>query len=276
MFDVGIAEQHAVGFAAGLQDAGLKPVVAIYSTFLQRAFDQIFHEVAVQPLGVTFVIDRAGIVGEDGSNHQGVFDIAYLRPFPGAVLMAPRDATELSGMLRLGISDPRPVFIRIPRDAVPSPEIDAPRVPLEIGRAEVLREGRDGAILAYGAMVQPAWEAAERLAREDGLRLCVVNARFAKPLDEDLITRIASEQPFVFTVEDHARAGGFGSAVLEMLNARGRETRHVRVLGIGDAFVPHGARRLLLALSGLNADGIAKAVRARAGAPRSPAPRAPE
>ncbi|MEK7269683.1 MAG: 1-deoxy-D-xylulose-5-phosphate synthase [Planctomycetota bacterium] len=264
MFDVGIAEQHAVGFAAGLQESGLKPVVAIYSTFLQRAFDQVFQEVAVQPLGVTFVIDRAGIVGEDGSNHQGVYDIAYLRPFPGAVLMAPRDATELSGMLRLGLGESRPAFIRIPRDTVPEPEIPAPRAPLEVGRAEILRNGPDGAILAYGAMVQPAWEAADRLAREDGLRLCVVNARFAKPLDGDLFERLAREQPFVVTVEDHVRTGGFGSAVLEALNARGAETRRVHVLAFEDAFIPHGARRLLLRLAGLDADGIARIVRERA------------
>ncbi|NOZ22385.1 MAG: 1-deoxy-D-xylulose-5-phosphate synthase [Planctomycetes bacterium] len=257
-FDVGICEQHALGMAAGMAVGGAKPVAAIYSTFLQRAFDQVFHEVCLQDLPVVLAVDRAGVVGRDGPTHNGVFDIAYLRCLPNIVVMAPSNGPELAAMLRFAVKLEKPCAIRYPRAAAPTESWDAP--PLDLGKAAVLKEGPDGAILAYGAMVGPALAAAEWLAH-DGLNVMVANMRFAKPLDETLLQKVLAEQPFCLTVEDHTVRGGFGSAVLEAA-ADGGRARRVRLLGLPDEFIEHGPRDVLLKRLGLDAQGIASAVRA--------------
>jgi 1-deoxy-D-xylulose-5-phosphate synthase len=258
-FDVGICEQHAVGLANGLVYTGLKPVAAIYSTFLQRAYDQVFHDVCLQERdnAVVFCMDRAGLVGNDGPTHHGVFDIAYLRHLPDIVLMAPRDGRELKEMLKLAIECGRPAAIRYPKDNIPDEGMDLPSTSFSIGEAEVLKEGPDGVILAYGAMVYPAYMAAERL-REEGMEATVINARFAKPLDKTTILEALRERPFIITVEDHALAGGFGSAVLEMVSEEGGDAGKVRRMGIPDRFIEQGPRDLLLKGLGLDAEGIAK------------------
>lgn len=260
-FDTGITEQHAVGLASGLASAGLKPVAAIYSTFLQRGYDQLHQEICVQRKPVVFCLDRAGIAGEDGATHHGVFDIAYLRTLPGFVLMAPRDGGELRRMMAHALTLDRPVAIRYPRTNVPDEGGNGPGGAIETGRAEILREGNAGALIAYGAMVAPASRAAERLLAEDGLRLTVVNARFAKPIDRETIVDTVASHPFAITVEDHALEGGFGSAVLEALADAGVPHRAVHRVGIPDAYVPHGPRNDLLADLGLDVRGIAAAVR---------------
>jgi 1-deoxy-D-xylulose-5-phosphate synthase len=273
-YDVGICEQHAVGLAGGMAAAGVLPVAAIYSTFLQRGYDQVFHEVALQGRKVIFALDRAGIVGSDGVSHTGAFDIAYLRTLPGMTLLAPKDAPELREMLRFAATAPGVFAIRYPRDEVPPAIRGGRSAPVEMGRAEVLLEGPDGAVVAYGASVYPAWCAAKALERR-GVRVTVVNARFAKPVDADLLVRLHRAQPFLVTVEDHSVVGGFGGAVLEALAAAGESPR-VRVLGIPDAYQDHAERDRLLARHGIDADGIAGAVlamrEARADAAR-PAPR---
>jgi 1-deoxy-D-xylulose-5-phosphate synthase len=259
-FDVGMAEQHAVTMAAGLALAGLRPVVAIYSTFLQRAYDQIVHDVALQGLPVVFAVDRAGIVGEDGATHQGLFDLAYLRHVPGMGLIVPRDEAQLRRALVTALArEDGPTAFRYPRGegfGVPCPE--DPR-PLPWGRAEVLCEhGRDCLVLAAGPLCAAALQAALDLAAE-GLRVTVVDPVFVKPLDRCLAD-LARACGAVVTAEDHVAAGGFGSAVLEMLAAAG-VTVPVRVLGVPDAFVDHGRRADLLAGFGLDRGGIAAAVR---------------
>lgn len=258
-FDVGICEQHALGLAAGLAKQGLKPIAGIYSTFLQRAFDQLFQEVALQKNHIVFTMDRAGLVGSDGATHHGVFDIAYLRMFPEFVLMSPKDGSELTQMLAFALTLNQPVFIRYPRTETPKP-LFTQSAPLALAKSEILKDGRGGAILAYGSMVYPAYTAAEVLAKE-GIELTVVNARFAKPLDEELIKKLAGEQPFIITVEEHASSGGFGSAVLECLNRLGKDTGKTRCLGIPDKFIEHGNRAKLLASLGLDAEGIIKTVK---------------
>jgi 1-deoxy-D-xylulose-5-phosphate synthase len=263
-FDVGISEQHAVGLAGGLSAAGLKPVVAIYSTFLQRAYDQVFHDLCLQGADAVLAIDRAGIVGGDGPTHHGLYDIAYLRHLPGTILMAPADGGELKKMLALAIAE-RGVFgIRYPRAACSQADIPHARETVEIGRAEILREGGDGAIIAYGAKVCPALDAAQMLEAR-GVHLTVVNARFAKPLDESLILRVMENHPFAVTVEDHAVSGGFGSAVLELLSANGVDSSHVLCLGVQDKFVEHGSREILLREQGLSAATIAERILRRFG-----------
>lgn len=258
-FDVGICEQHAVGLASGLAACGLRPVAAIYSTFLQRAFDQVFHDVCLQEKenNVVFAMDRGGLVGNDGPTHHGTFDIAYLRHLPGMKLMAPKDGRELKLMLKLAIETEGPSAIRYPRANTPDEELDLPSRPFTWGEAEVLREGQDGAIIAYGAMVYPAFKAAEIMAR-DGIEITVVNARFAKPLDKELILDIVRRHPVVLTVEEHALAGGFGSAVLEMLSDEGSDFSKVRRLGIPDRFIEHGSRSELLRELELDEDGISR------------------
>jgi 1-deoxy-D-xylulose-5-phosphate synthase len=255
-FDVGIAEQHAVTFAAGLAVSGMKPVAAIYSTFLQRAYDQVVHDVCVQNLHVTFALDRAGIVGEDGQTQHGVFDIGYLRPLPNMKIMAPKDENELRHMLYTALALDGPVALRYPRGKGLGVPLDAELHHLEVGKAELLTpadevEQCDAVVLAYGSMVQPAVQAAQELAQE-GIRLAVVNARWAKPLDEALIVRLAQACGRVITMEDHMVAGGFGSAVLELLASR--ELRHipVRLIGLPDRFVEHGAPAILHELYGLS------------------------
>ncbi len=258
-FDVGICEQHGVGLANGLAATGLKPVAAIYSTFLQRAYDQVFHDICLQERGngIVFALDRAGIVGSDGPTHNGVFDIAYLRHLPGMTLMAPKDGSELKAMLKLAIETDSPVAIRYPRENIPDEFIDPSPKPFQIGEAETLREGTDGAIIAYGAMVYPSMDAANRLS-EQGIEVTVINARFAKPLDKTAILNAVREYPVIMTVEDHCLLGGFGSAVLELVSDYGEDTRKIVRLGIPDRFIEHGPRDIILKNLGLDAEGIAK------------------
>jgi 1-deoxy-D-xylulose-5-phosphate synthase len=259
-FDVGIAEQHAITFSAGMACEGLKPVAAIYSTFLQRAFDQIIHDVCLQNLNVTFAMDRAGIVGADGPTHHGLLDIAYLRGYPNIVLMAPKDEAELRDMVLTAIEHDGPAALRYPRGSGLGVDICAPPKLIEIGRSEKLREGKDVALLAYGSMVKPALDAAESL-KADGLEATVVNARFVKPLDEDAILGLAREFEFIVTIEEAYLAGGFGSAVLELLEVNGMQdsTKVVR-MGVADEIVTHGDPKVLLGKYGLDAEGIRRKV----------------
>jgi 1-deoxy-D-xylulose-5-phosphate synthase len=255
-FDVGIAEQHAVTFSAGLACEGLKPVAAIYSTFLQRGFDQIMHDVCIQNLNVKFAMDRAGIVGADGPTHHGLLDLAYLRGMPNMVLMAPKDEGELRDMLLTMVNHVGPAALRFPRGNGVGADIERAPVELEIGRAELLRDGGEVAILALGSMVHPAMQAAENLAAE-GIETTVVNTRFVKPLDAGLILALARSRRILVTVEEAYLAAGFGAAVLELLEENGLQdaVRVVR-LGVPDRIVTHGDPKLLLAKYGLDADGI--------------------
>jgi len=262
LFDCGICEPHAVGLAAGLAAGGRKPVLAIYSTFLQRAYDQVFQEIALQTADVVIAIDRAGVVGSDGPTHHGVFDIAYLRHLPGLVLMAPRDGDELAAMLRWALAHKGPVVVRYPRDDLPVFEGLTVKPPMALGRAEPIIEGTDATILAYGAPVKAAVQAAGLLAERHGVSAGVVNARFAKPVDAAAVQRALERTPLLVTVEDHALTGGFGSAVLEMAAERGWDTTRIARLGVPDRFVEHAPRRQLLGDLGLDAAGIAGAVRA--------------
>jgi 1-deoxy-D-xylulose-5-phosphate synthase len=255
-FDVGIAEQHAITFCAGMACEGMKPVAAIYSTFLQRAFDQVIHDVCLQGLDVTIAMDRAGIVGADGPTHHGLLDIAYLRGYPNIVLMAPKDEAEMRDMLLTAIEHPGPAALRYPRGNGFGVDISRPPEKIEIGKAEILREGADIAIVAYGSMVHPALEAAEKLAAEN-LSASVVNARFVKPLDEETMLSIARGHRTIVTVEESYLAGGFGSAVLELLEQHSLlEETAVHRMGVADEIVTHGDPKILLARYGLNADGI--------------------
>jgi 1-deoxy-D-xylulose-5-phosphate synthase len=266
--DCGICEQHAAALASGLATGGRRPILAIYSTFLQRAYDQVFQEIALQQANVVLAIDRAGLVGSDGPTHHGVFDIAYLRHLPGMTLCAPRDGPELAALLRWALGQEGPVAIRYPREDLPTFEA-ADRPPIVLGRSETLRTGADAAIFAYGAMVSAADDAARLLAHEDGLQVAVVNARFAKPLDLDAIHRALDETPVVVTAEDHALAGGFGSAVLEAAAARAWPVERIVCLGLPDRFVAHAPRAQLLARLGLDAAGIAESVRTALGEVRN-------
>jgi 1-deoxy-D-xylulose-5-phosphate synthase len=254
--DVGISESHAVAAAAGMAKAGLRPVVAIYSTFMQRAFDQVFEEACLQKLPVVLCMDRAGLVGSDGAVHHGFADIAYLRPLPGMVLIAPADEAELQAALAFALQHDGPVAIRYPRDEVP-PALPGECPPFELTKSRVLRDGPDATILAYGAMVSPALEAAEYLEDARGVRAAVINARFAKPLDATTIHRyLIGGRPMVI-VEDHAKIGGLGSAVLEMIADRQIESGPIRFLGIPDRFVAHASRAEQLNEVGLTAQNIA-------------------
>ena len=258
-FDVGIAEQHAVTFCAGMACEGMKPVAAIYSTFLQRAFDQVIHDVCLQDLNVTFAMDRAGIVGADGPTHHGLLDVAYLRGYPNIILMAPKDEGEMRDMLLTAIEYNGPAALRYPRGNGLGVDISRPPQKLDIGKAEILRGDAgtgDVAILAYGSMVPAAVQAAENLAA-DGVEVTVVNARFAKPLDTELVTELARGKRLLVTVEDAYLAGGFGSAVLEALEEIGLADKVKLVrMGVPDRIVTHGDPKILLAKYGLDADGI--------------------
>ncbi|MDQ3748546.1 MAG: 1-deoxy-D-xylulose-5-phosphate synthase [Acidobacteriota bacterium] len=261
-FDVGIAEQHAITFCAGMACEGLKPVAAIYSTFLQRAFDQIIHDVCLQNLNVTFAMDRAGIVGADGPTHHGLLDIAYLRGYPNIILMSPKDEAEMRDMLLTAIEHPAPAAIRFPRGNGYGVDISEKPKPLEIGKAELLRDAvGDVAIIALGSMVYAAMEAANNL-EKDGIGATIVNARFIKPLDAELILALAQTKRFILTVEEAYLAGGFGSAVLELLEENGLLDR-VKVvrMGVPDRIITHGDPKLLLAKYGLDADGIYQKVK---------------
>jgi 1-deoxy-D-xylulose-5-phosphate synthase len=257
-FDVGIAEQHAMTFAAGLAAEGFRPVAAIYSTFAQRAYDQIFHDVCLQKLPVTLALDRAGLVGDDGPTHHGVFDLSYLRHLPEMTVMAPKDENELRHMLKTAVYSDRPATLRYPRGTGYGIRLDQKLETLPIGKGEVLEEGDDVAIVAVGVTVYPAVEAARILA-EKGIRAAVVNARFVKPLDRELILAQAKRTGHVLTVEENALQGGFGSAVLELLSEEGLADVRVRRLGIPDAFVEQGPQAQLRADLGLDAAGIAAA-----------------
>ncbi len=258
--DVGIAEQHAVTLAGGLAVEGMKPFATIYSTFLQRAFDQIIHDIALQKLPVRFAIDRGGLVGEDGPTHHGVFDLSYLRMIPNMVVMAPRDGEQLRDMIRTAVEyNEGPIAFRYPRDKVPfEPDMSREPQPVPIGKGEILKEDGDVLVLAIGAMVLPSLEAAKRLA-EKGFNLKVVDARFVKPLDEELILDLASSAKAIITVEENALLGGFGSAVLELLANKGIMKPTLNI-GIPDKFIEHGPRAVLLEKVGLDASGIANSI----------------
>jgi 1-deoxy-D-xylulose-5-phosphate synthase len=258
-FDVGIAEPHGVTFAAGMATEGFRPVVAIYSTFLQRAYDQIIHDVCLDALPVVFAIDRGGIVGEDGPTHHGLFDFAYLRCLPNMVVMAPSDENELRRMLRTALAHPGPIALRYPRGAATGCEPDPDPKPLKIGEAAIRRQGDDVLILAVGWTVQQAMIAAERLA-EAGISATVVDARFVKPLDTETIVGLARGIAKIVTVEEHVLAGGFGAAVLECLAAHGLCGCRVKRLGVADTFVEHGPQKLLRGKYGVDADAIVAAV----------------
>jgi 1-deoxy-D-xylulose-5-phosphate synthase len=257
-FDVGICESHAVGFAAGLAKAGNRPVVDIYSTFLQRSFDQIFQEVALQNLPVVFTMDRAGLTGPDGPTHHGCFDIPYMRLFPNMVVMAPGDEQDVGPMLRFALDRDGPTALRYPKAGLE--RVERPAAPVELGRAEVHDWGEDGVLVAYGTLFPTCVKAAEAL-RQEGLNVGVVNARFAKPLDRETLLRAVEESPVVVTVEEGTLEGGFGSALLEAANAAGLNTAHVVRLGIPDRFIEHAERGELLADLGLDVRGICAAVR---------------
>ncbi len=261
-FDVGIAEQHAVTFAAGLATRGIRPVVAVYSTFLQRAYDQIIHDVCLQNLPVVFAIDRAGIVGEDGPTHHGMFDISFLRCVPNLLVMAPKDLGELKRMLAFALRHDGPAAIRYPRGRA---GVDLNYIfhefDMKAGKAEVLTKGDDIAILAVGHSVAPALKAADEL-RRSGVHATVVNARFIKPLDTGLFLSLAENTRCILTIEENALAGGFGSGVLEALAHAGLRDISVKCLGVPDAFVPHGSQKRLRALYGLDETGIYEAAMA--------------
>jgi len=258
-YDVGIAEQHAVTFSAGLALKGLKPVVAIYSTFMQRAYDQVLHDVCLMNLPVVFAMDRAGIVGEDGPTHNGVFDLSFMRNLPKLVFMAPKDENELRRMLKTALELNAPVALRYPRGAGLGVDFDQTIKPLKIGKAEVLKDGDDLAIIAIGNMVSPSLEAANVLSQK-GIEASVVNARFIKPLDRNLITKLALKTNRIVTVEENVLMGGFGSAVLEILEEEGIDNVQLKRIGIPDEFVEHGSPKLLREKYGLDADGILKTI----------------
>lgn len=257
-FDVGIAEQHALTFAAGLAKEGFIPVTAIYSTFLQRAYDEVFHDVCLHNLPVVMALDRAGIVGADGPTHHGLFDISYLRHLPNMVVAAPKDEDELRHLLYSATRYGRPVAVRYPRGAVEGVDITGPVKEIPIGEGELLRDGSDVTILAIGTMVSPALKAAEVLERQ-GIKAGVINCRFAKPIDSELILKAASRSGGLVTVEENALQGGFGAAVLELLEENGVRCP-VKRIGVPDTFVQHGTQDELRSAFGLDAAGIEKTV----------------
>jgi 1-deoxy-D-xylulose-5-phosphate synthase len=253
-FDVGICESHAVAFAAGQAKTGCRPIVDIYSTFLQRSFDQIFQEVCLQNLPVTFMMDRAGLTATDGPTHHGTFDICYMRMFPNMVVMTPGDANDIAAMLDFSMSHNAPCAIRYPKDVAVA--LPRPLKPVELGRAEIIAWGRDGMILCAGTPLMNCIRAAEAL-RKEGLEVGVVSARFVKPLDSETIAKLLREMPFVVTVEEGMLMGGFGSAVLELGNTMNIDCAHVHRLGVPDRFVEHAERHEVMADIGIDAAGIA-------------------
>lgn len=255
-FDVGMAEQHAVGLAQGLSLAGKKPICAVYSTFMQRSVDQIFQELALIDLPVMMCLDRAGVVGPDGATHNGVFDITYCRMFPNMVVMAPRDGSELRQMMRFAMNHDSPTAIRYPRTKTALPDAEYPSENFGLGQSQTLVEGEDGCLFAYGAMVYPALDAAKEIHARHGLNLAVIDARFAKPLDAEAITHELARQPVVFTLEDHVVAGGFGSAVLEHASVQGLAVEKLHLIGIEDHWVDHGQRIEALAAAGLDVPSL--------------------
>ena len=260
IYDVGIAEQHAVTFAAGLATQGVKPVVVMYATFLQRAYDQVVHDVATQNLPVVFCIDRGGLVAEDGTTHHGAFDYAYLRHVPNMAIMAPKDENELQHMMKTCLQHNGPISVRYPRGVSLGVKMDAAPQALPIGKGELMKDGTDVAIIAIGVSVWQAQQAAERLSQE-GVSTAVVNARFAKPLDHELITDVAKRVRYVVTVEEGCRMGGFGSAVLEALSEAGITDVATKVLGLPDWYIEQGPQDLLRERYGLTTEGIYQSVK---------------
>jgi len=260
IYDVGIAEQHAVTFAAGLATQGLKPVVAMYSTFLQRAYDQVVHDVATQNLPVVFCIDRGGLVAEDGTTHHGAFDYAFLRHAPNMTVMAPKDENELQHMMKTCLQHEGPVSLRYPRGITLGVPMDATPTALPVGKGELLKDGSEVAIIAIGVSVWQAMQAAERLEKE-GVSTAVVNARFVKPLDHELIADVAKRVRYVVTVEEGCKMGGFGSAVLESLSDAGVADVTTKVLGLPDWYIEQGPQDLLRERYGLTAEGIYHSVK---------------
>jgi len=260
VFDVGIAEQHAVTFAAGMATQGMRPIAAIYSTFLQRGFDSIVHDVVVQNLPVVFAMDRAGYVGDDGKTHQGFIDISYLRCLPNMVVAAPKDETELRDLLYTGVNHGGPFTLRFPRGTGTGAPTNLPMAEIAIGKAEVLREGRDVTLLAFGTPVAECLQAA-RILQDAGIEATVVNARFARPLDEDLILRLARDTGGIVTAEENVQAGGFGEGVLALLSANGLADRLLSMIAMPDAIIDHGPQGTFRHLHGLDAAGIAERAR---------------
>jgi len=260
-FDVGIAEQHGVTFAAGLAAEGYRPVFAVYSSFLQRAYDQVFHDVCLQNLPVTFALDRGGVVGNDGPTHHGAFDISYLRHLPNMTLMAPKDENELQHMLATAINLGTPAAVRYPRGNGYGVSLDQNLTPIQVGQAEVLHEGGNAAVLALGTMVRPALEAALALEAENGVSLTVVNARFVKPLDGELILKLAQKHGCLITIEENVLQGGFGTAVLELLEEHGLSGVRVLRLGYPDSYIPQAEQHELRAMLGLDTAGITASIR---------------
>jgi 1-deoxy-D-xylulose-5-phosphate synthase len=260
IYDVGIAEQHAVTFAAGLAAQGMRPVCAIYSTFLQRSYDQIVHDVATQNLPVTFCIDRGGLVAEDGTTHHGAFDFAFLRHVPNMVVMAPKDENELQHLIKTAVTYDGPASVRYPRGVSLGVSMDPEPTALPIGKAELMRDGSDVAIVAVGVTTWQAYRAAERLEQE-GISTAVVNARFVKPLDTELILDVAKRVRFLITVEEGAKMGGFGSAVLEAISEEGLIHLRTKILGLPDWYIEQGPQDLLRERYGLTADGIYESIK---------------
>jgi 1-deoxy-D-xylulose-5-phosphate synthase len=259
-YDVGIAEQHGVTFAAGLATEGFIPVVAIYSTFMQRAYDQIVHDVCLQNLPVVLALDRGGFVGDDGPTHHGLFDYAYIRSVPNIIAMAPKDENELQHMLKTATECRSPVSVRYPRGQGTGAVMDeTPRI-IPIGRGEILCDGSDLAVVAIGATVRPAMAAAEKL-RPEGIGIRVINARFIKPLDRELLCRTATDLKKIITVEENVLMGGFGSAVLELFEQEGIRDVRIRRLGIADEFATHATQAELRNMYGIDEEGITRAVR---------------
>ncbi len=260
-YDVGISEEFAVTFACGLAKGGKRPVCAIYSTFLQRAFDQLIHDAALQKLPVVFALDRGGIVGADGETHQGIFDLSYLRMIPSFTVMAPKDEEELRRMIVTALAQDGPVAVRFPRGKALGVELSAHPQPIPIGSWEMLREGADTALLAVGPLVHEALSAAEMLAQQ-GIHVAVVNARFIRPLDEQMLLAIARKSPLLITLEENTIIGGFGGSVAEFLSRQVSSAPQIRILGLPDCFVEHGSIKELRARYGLDAASIAKQVAA--------------
>jgi len=259
-FDVGIAEQHAVTFAAGLATEGLRPFVAIYSTFLQRAYDQILHDVCIESLPVVFAVDRGGIVGEDGATHNGVFDLSYLRSLPNMVVMAPKDENELSRMLKTAVSHNGPIAIRYPRGTGEGVKSENQDIPIQIGKSEILTKGDDVLVIAIGQSVNEAL-IAHNMLKDEGISATIVNARFVKPLDTDLIEGLSKEIPRIITVEENVHQGGFGSAVLECLSDLEISGFRLKRIGLPDTFIEHGSQKFLRSKYRIDASAIFNAAK---------------
>jgi 1-deoxy-D-xylulose-5-phosphate synthase len=269
VFDVGIAEQHAVTFAAGLATQGMRPIAAIYSTFLQRAYDQLIHDVCIQNLPVTFALDRAGVAGDDGRTHQGAFDLTYLSCIPNMIVSAPKDEDELRHLLYTATRVPSPMAIRFPRGAGTGVEMSPDLHEIEIGTWETLRTGSDAAILAVGCMVSPALQAAARLSDYD-VHCAVINCRFIKPFDRPLLDEVSETTPLIVTAEENVLSGGFGSRVRAVLDERGRAGHALECIGLPDQFIEHGSQSILRSKYGLSADAIVQRILSRLEVTRGP------